>query len=122
VDRRPHRPPAAGRRLCARLLLGAVRGPRRHAPGDQPRARPGSADARRLGPRRRLATGKLRSRPMVKTLKEIGPQRYRETFGRYYEDFVVGDVYEHRPGKTVLEADNHFFTLLTLNTHPLHFD
>lgn len=59
---------------------------------------------------------------MVQHWKEIGPQRYRETFGRYFDDFVVGDVYEHRPGKTVTEADNHFFTLLTLNTHPLHFD
>ncbi len=59
---------------------------------------------------------------MVKTIKEVGPQRYRETFGRYFEDFQVGDVYEHRPGKTVLESDNHLFTLLTLNTHPLHFD
>jgi len=59
---------------------------------------------------------------MVQNWREIGPQRYRETFGRYFEDFQVGDVYEHRPGKTVLEADNHFFTLLTLNTHPLHFD
>jgi len=59
---------------------------------------------------------------MVKTVKEVGPQRYRETFGRYYDDFTVGDVYEHRPGKTVLESDNHMFTLLTLNTHPLHFD
>jgi len=59
---------------------------------------------------------------MVQNWREIGPQRYRETFGRYYEDFQVGDVYEHRPGKTVLESDNHLFTLLTLNTHPLHFD
>ena len=59
---------------------------------------------------------------MVKTVKEVGPNRYRETFGRYFEDFQVGDVYEHRPGKTVLESDNHMFTLLTLNTHPLHFD
>ncbi|MDO8412062.1 MAG: MaoC family dehydratase [Phenylobacterium sp.] len=58
----------------------------------------------------------------MKTVKEIAPGRYRETFGRYYEDFVVGDIYEHRPGKTVTEADNHLFTLLTLNTHPLHFD
>ncbi|MDZ4318034.1 MAG: MaoC family dehydratase, partial [Phenylobacterium sp.] len=58
----------------------------------------------------------------MKTIKEIAPGRYRETFGRYYDDFVVGDVYEHRPGKTVTEADNHLFTLLTLNTHPLHFD
>ena len=59
---------------------------------------------------------------MVQNWKQIGPQRYRETFGRYFEDFVVGDVYEHRPGKTVLDYDNHLFTLLTLNTHPLHFD
>jgi itaconyl-CoA hydratase len=53
---------------------------------------------------------------------EVGPQRYRETFGRYYEEFVVGDVYEHRPGRTISEADNTWFTLLTMNTHPLHFD
>ena len=59
---------------------------------------------------------------MAQTWKEIGPRRFRETFGRYFEDFHVGDVYEHRPGKTVLESDNHLFTLLTLNTHPLHFD
>jgi acyl dehydratase len=59
---------------------------------------------------------------MVQNWKQVGPQRYRETFGRHYEDFLVGDVYEHRPGKTVTEYDNHLFTLLTLNTHPLHFD
>lgn len=59
---------------------------------------------------------------MVQNVKEVGPQRYRETFGRYFEDFHVGDVYEHRPGKTVTEYDNHMFTLLTLNTHPMHFD
>jgi acyl dehydratase len=59
---------------------------------------------------------------MVQNWKQIGPQRYRETFGRYFEDFTVGDVYEHRPGKTVTEYDNHLFTLLTLNTHPIHFD
>ena len=59
---------------------------------------------------------------MVQNWKQVGPQRYRETFGRYYDDFVIGDVYEHRPGKTVLESDNHLFALLTLNTHPLHFD
>lgn len=59
---------------------------------------------------------------MTQNFKQVGPQRYRETFGRYYEDFEVGDIYEHRPGKTVTEYDNHLFTLLTLNTHPLHFD
>ncbi|MEO7026716.1 MAG: MaoC family dehydratase [Caulobacteraceae bacterium] len=59
---------------------------------------------------------------MVQTWKEVAPGRYRESFGRYFEDFRVGDIYEHRPGKTVTESDNHLFTLLTLNTHPLHFD
>jgi itaconyl-CoA hydratase len=59
---------------------------------------------------------------MVQRWKEVGPHRFRETFGRYLEDFTTGDVYEHRPGKTVTEADNHWFTLLTLNQHPLHFD
>lgn len=52
----------------------------------------------------------------------ISPGRYRETFGRYYEDFTVGDVYEHRPGRTITQTDNIWFTLLTMNTHPLHFD
>lgn len=53
---------------------------------------------------------------------EVGPQRYRETYGRYFEQFIVGDVYEHRPGRTITEADNVWFTLLTMNTHPSHFD
>ena len=59
---------------------------------------------------------------MVQNVKQVGPQRYRETFGRYYEDFVIGDVYEHRPGRTISETDNTWFTLLTMNTHPNHFD
>jgi len=42
--------------------------------------------------------------------------------GRYYEDFEVGATYRHRPGRTIGEADNTWFTLLTLNTHPIHFD
>ena len=59
---------------------------------------------------------------MVGIVKELGNHRYRETFGRFYEDFVVGDVYEHRPGRTITQADNIWFTLLTMNTHPIHFD
>ena len=35
---------------------------------------------------------------------------------------MVGDVYEHRPGRTITEADNVWFTLMTMNQHPLHFD
>ncbi|MDE2573111.1 MAG: MaoC family dehydratase [bacterium] len=42
--------------------------------------------------------------------------------GRCYEDFEVGDIYTHRLGRTVTETDNIWFTLLTLNTNPMHFD
>ncbi len=59
---------------------------------------------------------------MVQNSKQIGPQRFRESFGRHYEEFSVGDVYEHRPGRTITETDNTWFTLLTMNTHPMHFD
>jgi len=59
---------------------------------------------------------------MSHTPVQLAPQRYRESFGRHYEDFTVGDFYEHRPGRTLSEADNTWFTLLTMNTHPLHFD
>ncbi len=59
---------------------------------------------------------------MVVERKQVGPNRYRESFGRHFEDFAVGDVYEHRPGRTITEADNTWFTLLTMNTNPLHFD
>ena len=55
-------------------------------------------------------------------IEKIGEQRYRETPGRSYEDFTVGDVYEHWPGRTVTETDNVWFTNLTMNTHPVHFD
>ena len=59
---------------------------------------------------------------MVAEAKEVGKNRYRESYGRYLEDFKVGDVYEHRPGRTISEYDNTSFTLLTMNQHPLHFD
>ncbi len=59
---------------------------------------------------------------MTRTAVEIAPGRFRESFGRSYEDFEIGHVYEHRPGRTVTEIDNIWFTLLTMNTHPLHFD
>ncbi len=42
--------------------------------------------------------------------------------GRVYEDFEVGDVYQHPLGRTVIAADNIWFTLLTQNTNPIHFD
>lgn len=42
--------------------------------------------------------------------------------GRFFEDFEVGDVYEHALGRTVLDVDNSWFALLTQNTAPMHFD
>ena len=59
---------------------------------------------------------------MAGTSVKVGENRYRERFGRYFEDFTVGDIYEHRPGRTLTETENTWFTLLTMNTHPLHFD
>ncbi|MEI8057682.1 MAG: MaoC family dehydratase [Actinomycetes bacterium] len=42
--------------------------------------------------------------------------------GLWFEEFEVGTIYEHRPGRTVSEADNVLFTTLTMNTQPLHLD
>ena len=59
---------------------------------------------------------------MTYTAKPVSDKRIRESLGRYFEDFEIGAIYEHRPGRTITEADNVWFTLLTMNTHPLHFD
>jgi itaconyl-CoA hydratase len=59
---------------------------------------------------------------MIATAKPVAANRWRESYGRYFEDFAVGEIYEHRPGRTISEADNTWFTLLTMNQHPLHFD
>ena len=59
---------------------------------------------------------------MAGTVVQVGENRFRECFGRYFEDFEVGHIYEHRPGRTITETDNTWFTLLTMNTHPMHFD
>ena len=59
---------------------------------------------------------------MAVKMKQINENTYRATYGRYYEEFTVGDTYQHRPGRTITETDNIWFSLLTMNTHPLHFD
>jgi acyl dehydratase len=45
-----------------------------------------------------------------------------DTAGRFFEDFEVGDLYRHPLGRTITETDNTWFTLLTMNTHQLHFN
>lgn len=43
-------------------------------------------------------------------------------FGRFYEEFETGQVFTHWPGRTISEADDTWFSLLTMNQHPLHID
>ena len=57
----------------------------------------------------------------AKDATAAGPEK-PVSCGRYFEHFSVGDVYPHWPGRTISETDNTWFTLLTMNTHPLHFD
>ena len=49
-------------------------------------------------------------------------QIHDRPFGRYFEDFEVGDIYKHWPGKTITEYDDHLFCMITMNHHPLHTD
>jgi itaconyl-CoA hydratase len=56
------------------------------------------------------------------SFKKIGEARFRQTIGRYFEEFNVGDTYEHRPGRTITQSDNIQFSLLTMNNHPMHCD
>ncbi len=53
-----------------------------------------------------------------RTREASGAHRY----GRYLEEFEVGAVYKHWPAKTVTEADDHLFCLITMNHHPLHLN
>lgn len=56
-------------------------------------------------------------------MSETGGDRVKASWtGRFFEDFMIGDVYKHVLGRTVTSTDNAWFTLLTQNTAPLHFD
>ncbi len=58
----------------------------------------------------------------VEVSKKSVMEKYAAMPGRYFEDFCEGDIYHHLPGRTISQQDNAWFTLLTMNTHPLHFD
>ncbi|MDQ0740063.1 MaoC family dehydratase [Pseudomonas sp. W4I3] len=55
-------------------------------------------------------------------LVEVSPGRYREEHGLSFEDFCVGDIYEHRPGRTLTDSDNTWMSLICMNNHPLHIN
>jgi itaconyl-CoA hydratase len=54
--------------------------------------------------------------------RAVGENRYRENVGFGFDDFVIGQVIEHRPGRTVTEMDNVLFSALSGNTAPIHTD
>ncbi len=58
----------------------------------------------------------------ISAYRQIGDKRFREISGLYFEDFEPGNVYEHRPGRTITDVDNIWMTLLTMNTQQVHFD
>lgn len=64
----------------------------------------------------------MTSEPTLPAYVELEPGRFREDEGLRYEDYVVGHVFEHRPGRTITATDNIWSSLLCLNQHPLHID
>lgn len=60
--------------------------------------------------------------PLPSGYERIGERHYRESVGFSYEQFTVGDVIEHRPGRTVTETDNVLMSMLAMNVSPLHID
>jgi acyl dehydratase len=60
--------------------------------------------------------------PRVETDQAAREASGAHPYGRYFEEFEVGAVYKHWPAKTVTEAEDHLFCLLTMNHHPLHIN
>lgn len=60
--------------------------------------------------------------PGTDDLPEVRHASGAHQYGRYFEEFEEGAVYKHWPAKTVTEADDHMFCLLTMNHHPLHLN
>ncbi len=62
-------------------------------------------------------------KPKGTTLDQFSrEQSGSQPYGRYLEDFEVGAIYKHWPAKTVTEADDHLFCLISMNHHPLHIN
>lgn len=64
----------------------------------------------------------IADRPHPTGYRKVGENRYREQVGFYYDEIVVGTVFEHRPGRTVTEMDNVLMSMLSMNASPLHID
>ena len=108
---------------AGRARLAAAQARRHRADRRRDEARPPRGRARRRGARRWTTRRCARSRSPTSPTPCSAMGEVRPGWrGRFYEDFAVGDVYEHPLGRTVTDADNIWFTLLTQNTAPIHFD
>src|SRR5918994_7035320 len=132
---RPRRRPRgcpAGRRLNApypALWRASSRstGRRSGSSARASRGSPGPGRARRWPAARSGSEGCASgaSCPPMSPVDTDGPTREASgahPYGRYLEEFEVGAVYKHWPAKTVTEADDHLFCLITMNHHPLHIN
>jgi acyl dehydratase len=99
---------------------GRPRRPGTRRPGTSERGR-GTVGIGHILPRRAAEHGRIFSQ-QLRHVAEVRQREFIVQFGRYYEEFEVGAVYKHWPGKTVTEYDDHLFCLLTMNHHPLHLD
>jgi acyl dehydratase len=58
----------------------------------------------------------------VTVYEQLDEKRFREKHGLFLDDFVVGTIIEHRPGRTVTMTDNVWQSLISMNQHPIHID
>jgi acyl dehydratase len=70
-------------------------------------------------PGRTASGGNVWDERTLMSTTETAPKVWR---GRFFEDFDVGDVFRSRFGRTITDTDNIWFTCLTMNTNPMHFD
>jgi acyl dehydratase len=105
---------SARRVIAARLPVDAQRATRTHVPA--------FGDCRLASSRAETRTQEHRHMPEIETEQAAREASGAHPYGRYLEEFEVGAVYKHWPAKTVTEADDHLFCLITMNHHPLHIN
>lgn len=54
--------------------------------------------------------------------KQIGENHFIEDHGLYFEDFTIGHIFDHMPGRTITATDNTWASLIAMNQHPIHID
>src|SRR5262249_39081386 len=119
-------------RRLARGLRDGTRQDRRRLEDQEPRRkadreRGGSAQSSQGALRNPNKSGSVMGQTETEKQEFSTDQAVREAsgahkYGRYLEEFEVGDVYKHWPAKTITESEDHLFCLLSMNHHPLHIN